>query len=56
MTENLFYQILKIAAIHENRAIKKVSSQLTWTNPVMEVKLRSGNLGDTCLAMLSKHV
>ena len=37
MTENLFYKILS-SALREDQTLKKVSFDLTWTNPVVEVK------------------
>ena len=36
---------MEMAAVQKDQTIKRVSSQLTWKNPVMEVKLRSGNVG-----------
>ena len=50
MTENLFYQILS-SALHDDQKTKKVSFNLTWKNPVMEVKSYLwGILGNSCPA------
>ena len=56
MTENLLYQTLNIEVVHEDQTVKKdkkMSSQLTWKNPVMEVKSCLGNFGQflSCYAI-----
>ena len=34
---------MEMTAVQKNQTIKEMSSQFTWTNPVMEVKIEKKN-------------
>ena len=55
MTENHFFEILKMAGAHKDKRINNVSS-LRINKSVVEVNCVRGIVSKSCLAMLSKHI